>query len=239
MQIHHIAGYKFVSLQDIETLRGDFLERCQQLKLKGTILLSAEGININLSGETESIQTFISYLTCNPHFADMTFRHTHTDTQPYQRMKIKLKKEIITLRQPNVEPGKTRAPSISPDTFKKWLDEKRDITVLDTRNDYEIEMGAFENAVNLQLTNFCEFASSLNDIPRDKPIVMYCTGGIRCEKAAVHLMNEGYNDVYQLDGGILHYFEKVGHAHYQGECYVFDERESLKSDRLAPTITKN
>ena len=124
-------------------------------------------------------------------------------------------------------PTEKRAPSISPTTFKQWLDENRDIIILDTRNDYEIEMGAFTNAVNLHLQDFCQFTQSLKNIPREKPIVMYCTGGIRCEKAALHLINEGYNDVYQLDGGILNYFEKVGGSHYTGECYVFDERVAL------------
>ena len=198
MHIHHIAGYKFIPLQNIEALRGDFLERCQRHDLKGTILLSAEGININLSGDTEQLQAFIAYLHSDARFADMTFRHTHTETQPYQRMKVKLKKEIITLRQPSVQPTEIRAPSISPDTFKQWLDEKRNMMILDTRNDYEIEVGAFENAVNLHLSHFCQFANSLNDFPQDKPIVMYCTGGIRCEKAALHLINQGYINVYQL-----------------------------------------
>jgi UPF0176 protein len=233
MQIHHIAGYKFISLNDCESLRHTFIEHCQSLK--GTILLSTEGININLSGTEDQIHTFRSFLACDPRFSDMTFRLSKTNKQPYQRLKVKLKKEIITLRQPAVKPTEKRAPSIAPETLRQWLDEKRDLTILDTRNDYEVEMGAFANAVNLHLKDFCEFTQSLANIPREKPIVMYCTGGIRCEKAALHLINEGYDNVYQLDGGILNYFEKVGAAHYHGDCYVFDERTALDPSLQAKT----
>jgi predicted sulfurtransferase len=139
-------------------------------------------------------------------------------------LKIKLKKEIISFRQPDAAPLERRAPSIDPIAFKAWLDEKRDITLLDTRNDYEIELGTFKGAVNLHLNDFCEFAEAAAAIDHSKPIVMFCTGGVRCEKAALHMMNLGYQDVYQLDGGILNYFEKVGAAHYDGGCFVFDER---------------
>lgn len=224
MLIHHIAGYKFISLTDTETLRFSLLEQCRLLEIKGTILLSHEGMNVNLAGATAHIDAFLSFLRQDLRFNNMRFRISHANHFPYKRLKVKIKKEIITIRQPKVDPVKTRAPAISPATFKQWLDEKRDITILDTRNDYEIEMGAFSNAINLHLQDFCEFPNSVKHIARNKPVVMYCTGGIRCEKAALHLINEGFTDVYQLDGGILNYFESVGKAHYEGECYVFDER---------------
>jgi UPF0176 protein len=232
MRIHHIAGYKFTLLSELTALRQRLLDECCALDLKGTILLSLEGININLAGTPDNINTFVNLFCQDNHFADMTFRLTHTEQQPYRRLKIKLKKEIITLRQQSVQPTEKRAPSISPSEFKQWLDENRDVTILDTRNDYEIAMGAFTRAVNLELNDFCQFPSSLAKIARDKPIVMYCTGGIRCEKAALHLMNEGYTNVYQLDGGILNYFEKVGDAHYDGDCYVFDERVAVNAKTM-------
>jgi len=153
-----------------------------------------------------------------------------------QLLKIKLRKEIISFRQERINPVEKTAPSISPEIFKKWLDENRDITVLDTRNDYEIRFGTFANSVNLQLNNFCEFSEAALQLKHDKPIVMFCTGGIRCEKAALYLQAQGHADVYQLEGGILNYFAKVGGAHYQGECYVFDERISVNTN-LQPTQT--
>ncbi len=230
MQIVNIAGYKFISLQALTTLRSHFLTRCNQLALKGTILLSHEGINVNLAGTPDNIDTFKADLKSDAYFADMTFRQSYSATQPFKRLKVKLKKEIITLRQLHVNPVEGRAPAIAPETFKQWLDEKRDITILDTRNEYEIEMGAFKGAVNLHINHFVEFPKAIEQVERNKPIVMYCTGGIRCEKAALYMMSQGFSEVYQLDGGILNYFTQVGNAHYEGGCFVFDERIAVKTD---------
>lgn len=230
MQILNIAGYKFIVLDELDKLRQCFLDQCKKLALKGTILLSEEGINVSLAGQSVNMHAFKTYLREDPRFADMTFHETYSSAQPFQRLKIKLKKEIITLRQPETAPNKNRAPSISPELFKQWLDEKRDITILDTRNDYEIQFGTFEKAQNLHLNHFGDFSAALPKIPSEKPIVMFCTGGIRCEKAALYLLNQGYSNVYQLEGGILNYFAKVGGAHYQGECYVFDERIAVDAN---------
>ena len=224
MKIKNIAGYKFAPLDELDALRGEFLSMCQTLALKGTILLSPEGINIALSGKHENIAAFTTRLTTDARFNDMDFRVSFSDTQIFQRMKVKLKKEIITMRHPEIKPTETRAPAISPVELKKWLDEQRDITVLDTRNDYEINYGTFRNAVNLHLKDFSEFPEAAKQVDQHKPIVMFCTGGIRCEKAALYMQNLGYDNVYQLEGGILNYFEQAGGAHYQGECFVFDER---------------
>jgi UPF0176 protein len=230
MKILTIAGYKFISLYEIETLRSlrfHFLEQCQSLNLKGTILLSKEGININLAGRKEAIQTFITLLKNDLRFADITFHQTYSFIPPFKRLKIKLKNEIITLRQPLVNPLNKRAKNLTPATLKQWLDEKRDITLLDTRNDYEVQLGTFRNAVQLSITDFCQFPQSLHHIKNDKPLVMFCTGGIRCEKAALYLLQHGYSTVYQLEGGILGYFTHVGGAHYEGDCFVFDDRVSV------------
>ena len=230
MQILNIAGYKFTSLTDLAALQQCFREHSQLFALKGTVLLSAEGININLAGTSQNVHSFKTFLATDLRFADMTFHEMYSATPPFKRLKIKLKKEIITLRQPDVDVTKARSPSITPEEFQQWLNEKRDMTVLDTRNDYEVRFGTFNNAVNLHLNDFSEFPTTVEAIDKNKPIVMFCTGGIRCEKAACYLLNNGYSNVYQLDGGILGYFKKVGGAHYQGECFVFDERISVDAN---------
>lgn len=229
MQILNIAGYKFIQLLEIEALRACFLEQCRSLDLKGTILLSQEGINLSLAGTPEQILSFRAFLQNDTRFMDMQFHESYSDSQPFQRLKVKLKKEIITLGQPDANPLTARAPAISPEEFKQWLDEKRDITILDTRNDYEVQFGTFTGAVNLHLADFGELPNAVHHLEREKPIVMFCTGGIRCEKAALHMLSNGFTNIYQLDGGILGYFRKIGGAHYDGDCFVFDERISLDS----------
>lgn len=225
MQILNIAGYQFSHLADLENLRLQLQDSCAQLQLKGTILLSEEGINISLAGTPESINSFKIYLQNNTSFR-INFHETWSQQIPFQHLKVKIKNEIITFGQPNIDASK-RAPHLAPLEFKQWLDEKRDITILDTRNDYEVRFGTFDNALNLHIDDFGELPATLDKISKEKPIVMFCTGGIRCEKAAIYLENNGYSNVYQLDGGILGYFAKVGGEHYDGECFIFDERISL------------
>lgn len=228
MQTLNIAGYKFIELKDLEILRADLQAQCEALALKGTILLSPEGINISLSGARQAIVNFKSTLASDERFADMRFHHTYSSSQPFQAFKVKLKQEIITMRQGDVAPLQHhRAPDISPIELKKWLDEKRDITLLDTRNDYEYRFGTFTGAMNLHIHHFGELPEAVRDLDKQKPLVMFCTGGIRCEKAAIYMHSQGFAEVYQLDGGILGYFAQVGGAHYEGECFVFDERVAL------------
>jgi UPF0176 protein len=227
MKILNIAGYKFLPLADLTALRADFLAQCEAFGLKGTILLSVEGVNLNLSGLAADISSFKAYLLQDARFSDITFRESFSQSQPFKYMRVKIKKEIITMHRPEVCPEVERAPSISPREFKKWLDEKRDITVLDTRNDYEIQFGAFQGATHFSLQDFGEFPEGAKKLAPVKPIVMYCTGGIRCEKAALHLLAAGFSEVYQLEGGILNYFSEVGGEHYEGECFVFDQRISV------------
>lgn len=228
MQILNIAGYKFIQLDDLESLRTLLLAQCERLGLLGTILLSPEGINISLAGSRESINEFKTMLADDTRFATMRFHHTFSAQQPFQILKVKIKHEIITMRQDNVAPiDDKRAPHLSPAELKQWLDENRDITLLDTRNDYEFRFGTFTGAINLHLHNFGELPAAVASLNRKKPVVMFCTGGIRCEKAALYMQNAGFSEVYQLDGGILGYFAEVGGAHYRGECFVFDERVAL------------
>jgi UPF0176 protein len=225
--IANIAGYKFIPLIELNKLQSMLLAKAVECHCLGTILLSAEGINLSLAATPEDMQTFRAFLCSDERFADMTFRESMTTYQPFKLMKVKLKKEIITMHKPDVRPEITRAPSIAPAELKQWLDQKRDITILDTRNDYEVRFGTFDNAMHFQLADFGEFPAASEALPQNKPIVMFCTGGIRCEKAALHLLNAGFPEVYQLEGGILNYFAEVGEAHYHGECFVFDQRVSV------------
>lgn len=227
--ILNIAGYKFVPLADLPQLREHFRDFGNNQLIKGTILLSKEGINLSLAGAETVIRNFQDFLKNDHRFADISFHESYSEVIPFKHFKIKLKKEIITFKQPDANPISQRAPALSPQDFKKWLDEGRDITVLDTRNDYEISFGTFHNAVNLHLKDFSDIAHATDQLPKDKTIVMFCTGGIRCEKAAIHFLNHGYKDVYQLDGGILGYFKNVGGAHYDGDCFVFDDRIAIDS----------
>jgi UPF0176 protein len=226
MQIKNIAGYKFVPLADLPLLQTALLAETERLQCKGTILLSAEGINLSLAASADAIVAFQAYLEQDVRFAGMAFRESESAYQPFKFMRVKIRDEIITMRQPDVKP-RERAPSLSPQEFKQWLDENRDITVLDTRNDFEVRFGTFARAEHFQLAEFGEFPKAALNLQKDKPVVMFCTGGIRCEKAAVYMLNAGFPEVYQLDGGILNYFSEVGGAHYRGECFVFDQRVSV------------
>lgn len=232
MQVQNSAGYKFIPLTELDVLRQQLQIAGATYSLKGTILLSEEGINISIAGAMDSIAAFKAELMRDSRFADMTFRESFSEQQPFKFFKVKIKKEIITFKQANTSPLTKRAPSISPEQLKQWLDEHRDINLFDTRNDYEVQVGTFTGAINLQVDHFSHLPAALNKIDKHKPTVMFCTGGIRCEKAALHMLNEGFSDVYQLDGGILNYFAKVGGAHYQGDCFVFDERIAVDPNLL-------
>lgn len=245
MSIVNIAAYKFVTLDDIATLRPALRARCDALDLKGTILLAPEGINLFLAGSRTAIDTFLAELRADARFTDLPVKESFSDEQPFRRMLVREKKEIITMKMPVIKPADGRAPGIDPATLKRWLDaghddEGRPVVMLDTRNDFEIDVGTFDNAVDYRLTKFSEFpdviAAHRADF-EDKTIVSFCTGGIRCEKAAIHMRNIGLEHTYQLDGGILKYFEDVGGAHYQGDCFVFDYRTALTPD-LAPSTTR-
>lgn len=230
MKITNIAGYKFLSLQQLNTLQDQLRSQCRLQELFGTILLSEEGININLAGESDKVSAFIAYLRTDSRFTNISFHITYSDFIPFRHLKIKIKKEIITLKEPNAMPNtEHETPRISAQELKSWLDENRDITLLDTRNDYEIDFGTFVGAQQLNIKNFSELPKNISTLDKNKPLVMFCTGGIRCEKAGLVLLDKGFEKVYQLDGGILAYFAEVGGAYYQGDCFVFDERIALNT----------
>ena len=225
--VTNIAAYKFAELTDLKPLREDLLRSCKAWGLRGTILLSEEGINLFVAGEHDKINRLLERLRGVPMLEDLQSKVSHSDHQPFRRMLVKIKKEIIAFGIDAIDPVRRPAPRISARDLKQWLDEGRAVTLLDTRNDYEIKLGTFRNALPIGVQHFRNFPAAvrgLSDELKRQPIVTFCTGGIRCEKAAPFMVMEGFEKVFQLDGGILKYFEECGNAHYEGECFVFDQR---------------
>lgn len=235
MQYLNISMYHFVALPDYVELRDQWKAECTELGLRGTILLSPEGTNIMLVGLPEAIHAFVHYLHQDERLAALEPKESWTDYLPFNKMRIKLKKEIITYRQDDVAPiDQQRAPAVSPEMLDQWIDqghddEGRDVVIVDTRNNYEVEFGTFENADWFDIRKFTDFPAEMETRKgqyQDKRVVTFCTGGIRCEKAAIHLNDMGFNAV-QLEGGILKYFEKTGGKHWKGDCFVFDQRVAV------------
>ncbi|MBA2689919.1 MAG: sulfurtransferase [Burkholderiales bacterium] len=230
MNTINIAAYRFVSLVGLTDLRVSLKEKCLALELKGTILLAPEGINLFVAGSAKNVESFIAFLTADRRFAGMVFKKSPSVGPPFKRTLVKIKREIIPLGMPDVSPAEHPAPSVSAETLKQWLDEGRDLALLDVRNEYEVGLGTFNNSLHLALDTFRAFPEEANKLDpslKNKVVVTFCTGGIRCEKAAPVLLNAGFREVYQLSGGILKYFEEAGGAHYRGDCFVFDRRVAL------------
>ncbi len=250
MNIVNLATYRFVEISSPAQWHTPIQARCDELGLRGTILLASEGINLCIAGTRAAADTFIHWLREDSLFAgqlaDLQFKESLSDTQPFRRMLVKVKKEIITMYSPAIQPGRTRrAPAVNAQTLKKWLDggqddQGRPVVMLDTRNGFEVDAGTFAGALEYRLTKFSEFPAAIDAHREDfsgKTVVSFCTGGIRCEKAALYMQNIGIEDVYQLEGGILKYFEEVGGTHYEGGCFVFDQRTVL-SPELKPIDTQ-
>jgi len=234
--ILNIAAYLFVSLDKLEELRSRMLQECNEGHLKGTILLTGEGINLFLAGAELEMRGFLKWLRSDSRFAAIEAKESWSDEQPFKKMLIKLKSEIIRMNHPSIQPEKGRANFIAPQKLKEWLDRGTDdlgrpVVMLDTRNAFEIDYGTFENALHFNIEKFTEFPEAITKHKEellDKTIVSFCTGGIRCEKSGLYMREIGMEHTYQLEGGILKYFEEVGAAHYEGSCFVFDEREALE-----------
>ena len=230
MNILNIAAYRFVALDHLPQLRAALKARAVELGLKGTILLATEGINLFLAGPAARVEAFLQTLQADARFAGVDIKRSWSAGQPFRRLLVKIKREIVSMHRPEVDPRETPAPRLAPQELKRWLDEGRAVVLLDTRNQFEVELGTFDNTLSLGLKSFSDFPGATPALPealKDRPIVTFCTGGIRCEKAAPWLIRQGFRDVYQLDGGILNYFEKCGGAHFRGACFVFDERVAL------------
>ncbi|QIF02210.1 sulfurtransferase [Roseimicrobium sp. ORNL1] len=227
VSIQNIAAYKFAPMQDLRDLRACLLAKCKGWNLKGTILLSPEGINLFVAGEASGIEALLAELRSLPGLADLAPKYSETDHQPFRRMLVRLKKEIITFGVEGINPALRTSPKLQARELKQWLDEGRPVTLLDTRNDYEVKLGTFKNALPIGIDTFRQFPDAVRKLPeemKDQPVVMFCTGGIRCEKAGPFMEREGFKHILQLDGGILKYFEECGGEHYDGECFVFDQR---------------
>jgi len=223
----NISVYKFAPLADLVPLRDHLRVFTTAHGLRGTILLSPEGINLFVAGPRADLAALLGELHAVPGLADLTPKESLSDEQPFNRMLVKIKKEIIAFGVEGIDPARHPTAKLPARTLKQWLDEGRSITLLDTRNDYEIRLGTFRGAVPAHIDHFREFPSAVARLPaalKDQPIVLFCTGGIRCEKAGPFMEQAGFKNVHQLDGGILKYFEECGGAHYEGECFVFDRR---------------
>lgn len=234
-QIINIAAYKFVGLANLEQRKAEVMSQAQALTLKGTVLLTPEGINLFLAGTRPAIDHFLIWLRTDPAFADLEVKYSASEGVPFKKLLVKIKKEIIRMNHPTIRPEAGRAPAVDAHTAARWISEGKDdagrpVVLLDTRNDFEVQAGTFTGAINWRLSKFTEFPQAVlkhKDEFAGKTVISFCTGGIRCEKAAIFMGDVGVENVYQLDGGILKYFEETGGVGYEGNCFVFDERRSL------------
>lgn len=245
LNILNISTYKFVNLDQtrLDFFKQNIQENCEKLSLKGTAILAQEGLNLFLAGSPENIHAFFEWINSTTEFSNLQPKESFSSGVPFRRLIVKIKSEIITMRQTYIKPAAEPAPYVQAKTLKKWLDQGfddtgREVVMMDTRNRFEVEIGSFTQAVDFNISKFTEFVPAIeaakNDFS-DKTVVSFCTGGIRCEKAAILMKDIGLEHVYQLDGGILKYFEEVGGEHYQGECFVFDYRTALKPDLTQST----
>mgnify|MGYP000046820712 CR=1 FL=1 len=238
----HASGYRFahVPADALQANRERLLETAKSLSLKGSLLLGKEGLNMYVSGRDDAIRAFQEHLNTYPYFKDFSLKWSFSREQPYNRMLVRIKNEIVTMGCDSICPADdSTAPYITPQELKAKLDAGEDFVLVDTRNDYEVALGTFDTAVAFDIASFREFPEivlSKKEEWAGKTIVTFCTGGIRCEKAAPYLLEQGFEDVYQLEGGILKYFEYCGSAHYHGECFVFDKRVAVDTN-LAETDT--
>src|SRR3989344_5246984 len=226
------AFYKYVRIENPVEFHKEHLEYCLSIGLKGRILVGEEGINGSVYGNKHIVEKYKSELRKNPLFADIEFKENITDKPAFRKMFVRVRKEIVYSAL-NVDLNNT-AKFIEPSKLKEWLDNNEDLVLVDMRNDYEHKIGRFMNAVTLDMKNFRDLPKSMNEIEdlKDKKIVTYCTGGIRCEKASAFLKENGFNDVYQIKGGILKFGEEFPDTYWEGKCFVFD-------DRIAIEINKN
>jgi UPF0176 protein len=242
-EVLNLAAYRFVELDDLPQLRARLFRDASELSLRGTVILAPEGINLCIAGAPTAAERWFDALCGDARFNAIAVKRSISAESPFRRLCVKIKREIIRMNTPAIAPGLGRAPSIDADTLARWLLHGRDefgqaVVMLDTRNDFEVDAGAFAGALDWRLRRFSDFPHALaingKDL-RGKTVVSYCTGGIRCEKAALMLRAAGVERAFQLEGGILGYFEQTGGAApgWRGHCFVFDERGTLDT-RLRP-----
>ncbi len=226
------ALYKFVSLPDFHELREPLLDHCLAQNIRGTLLLAEEGINGTVAGGREAIDSLLAYLKADPRLADLSHKESFDSSQPFYRMKVKLKKEIVTMGIDGIDPNEVVGTYVKPKDWNALISDP-DVVLIDTRNDYEVEIGTFKGAVDPKTESFRQFPEYVRqnyNPAKHKKVAMFCTGGIRCEKASAFMKREGFEEVYHLEGGILKYLEEIDQSDslWQGECFVFDNRVSVK-----------
>lgn len=226
------ALYKFVSLPDFAEKQDPLLSYCQSQGIKGTILLAAEGINGTIAGSRPGVDSVLAFLRSDPRLADLEHKESYTEIQPFERMKVRLKAEIVTMGLPEVDPNQQVGTYVSPQEWNDLISDP-EVVVIDTRNDYEVNIGTFKTAQNPQTKSFREFPEYVSknlDPNQHKKVALFCTGGIRCEKASAFMLSQGFTEVYHLKGGILKYLESVPaqESLWEGECFVFDERVAVR-----------
>ena len=230
------ALYKFVEIDDLLSLQSNLYEICEKNNIMGTILIANEGINGTISGKTNEINQTISLLKSDKRFANIEIKYSSTDKQPFHRMKVRLKKEIVTIGLPEINPNKKVGTYVKPEDWNDLISDPN-VIVIDTRNKYETKIGSFQNALDPETSSFREFPDWVKKFKSskenaNKKIAMFCTGGIRCEKASSLMKEEGFKDVYHLQGGILKYLETIDKENslWNGECFVFDQRVCLTDE---------
>ena len=225
------ALYKFVTLDNYEQLRAPLLTVMEDNNIRGTLLLAKEGINGTISGTQEDMSAVLTWLKKDSRFADLSYKQSYNSEQPFKRCKVKLKREIVTMGVEGIDPKQVVGTYVKPEEWNKLISDP-DVKVIDTRNDYEIKIGTFKNAINPKTETFREFPDYVsNNLNKEthKKVAMFCTGGIRCEKSTAYLKEQGFEEVYHLQGGILKYIEEIPEEEslWQGDCFVFDERVSV------------
>ena len=246
LPILNAAAYRFVELVDTATLRERLFASAQVSGLKGTVLLAEEGINLCMAGPTAPVREWLAALQSDERFAGLDLKESFSATVPFKRLLVKVKREIIRMDHPLIRPESGRAPAVDAPTLARWLDAGvddtgRPVVTLDTRNAFEVDAGRFRGAIDWRIGRFSEFPQAMLAHRAElagKTVVSYCTGGIRCEKAALFMAESGAANVLQLDGGIQRYLEQVGGRHFDGACFVFDERVAL-DDALAPAQSQH
>jgi UPF0176 protein len=222
------AFYKFAKLPDFKQLQAPFLEFCLSVNINGTILLAAEGVNGTVAGSRSGIDSLISFLKAEPRLHDIEHKESFTNEPPFDRMKVKLKKEIVPLGVSTVDPNELVGTYVSPEEWNELISDP-EVVIVDTRNDYEVDIGTFKGAIDPKTKRFRDFpafVSATLDPDKHKKVAMFCTGGIRCEKASSYMLQQGFKEVFHLKGGILKYLEKIpsDKSLWDGECFVFDQR---------------
>jgi UPF0176 protein len=239
--ILNISAYQFRQLTDLPIWRETIHHQAQQRGLKGTVLLAEEGINLFVAGFEAEVRGFLAWLMGHPQWVELPCKESWSAAVPFAKLLVKIKPEIIRMNHPTIVPQVQRAPAVSTTTLARWLDAGQDdagreLVMLDARNAFEVDLGRFTGAHDWRISKFSEFPAAFEQhraALQGKTVVSYCTGGIRCEKAALYMAEAGVDNVLQLDGGILKYFEDTGGKHFEGSCFVFDDRTAL-TETLAP-----